>query len=139
MTIPVRALSLPRSQPTRRSWVGFSLSVLCFLHCAGTAAVVPLLPAAFSLLIENELLEWTLLGVSTLLAGRLASRAGSAAPGWRAAQIVSCAAVRTPGITGLLLEVEALLQAALASLALLQLWVLLGNRRGCPHELPAGR
>lgn len=72
MTSPIRSLAVATDQPVRHGWVGVSLSIVCFLHCAGAAAIVPLLPAAFPFLTENGAVEWGLLAVSAVLAGRLA-------------------------------------------------------------------
>jgi hypothetical protein len=133
MTSPVRSLALAPAQPTRRGWVGLSLSILCFLHCVGAAALVPLLPAAFSVLTENELVEWSLLAISAVLAGRSAWTQPRVSRGGWVGGLVAWAAVTVLGVASLLLESEGLLQAALAGLALLQVWMLLGRRRSCPY------
>lgn len=139
MTGPVRALTLSIAQPARRSWVGFSLSVLCFIHCAGAAALVPLLPAAFSFLTDSELVEWSLLAFSAILATRSGWSQQAISRPWRAARVGAWTAATGSGIAGLVLESEALLQTALAALALLQLWSLVGGRRKCPHDKPVLR
>lgn len=133
MTVPVRTLALGLAQPTRRGWLGLSLSILCFGHCVGAAALVPLLPAAFSFLTENEVVEWGLLAVSAVLAGRLVWMERARLRRWGAAPLVGWAALTTLGVVSLALESESLLQGALALLALLQLSVLIGRRRSCPY------
>jgi len=132
MNSPVRSLALAPSAPTRRGWLGLSLSILCFVHCVGAAALAPpLLPAALSFLTESEPMEWSLLAISAVLAGRLCWRQPRVSPGRRGGRIILWAAAAVLGVAGLLLEGEVLLRVALAGLALLQVWVLLGERRSC--------
>lgn len=123
----VHTLALAPSITTRRGWLGLSLSVLCFLHCVGAAALVPLMPAAFAFLTENEVLEWALLGVSATLAAYSCWARG---PARHLRALVTTAATAT-GLAGLLLEQESLLRAALAVLALVQLWPILARSRAC--------
>jgi hypothetical protein len=111
----------------RRGWLGLSLSIVCFLHCVGAAALAPLLPAAFSFLTENEVLEWALLAVSVTLAA-YSCWAGRPARHTRA---VLAAAATTAGLVALLLDQENLLRASLAALALVQLWPILARGRQC--------
>jgi hypothetical protein len=133
MTTPARYLSLAPNLPTRRGWLGLSLSILCFVHCVGSAALVPLLPAAFSLLIENEGLEWALVGISAALAGRLVWNERRRLQRWQSPFVLAWAALTALGGIGLVVESEGLLQTSLALLALLQLAVLVLRHRGCRY------
>jgi hypothetical protein len=122
----VRAVA-PAPGTSRRGWLGLSLSTLCFLHCVGAAALVPLLPAAFAFLTENEALEWALLGVSAALAAHSCWAGGPA----RHTRALLAAAAVTAGVAALLLDQENLLRASLALLALVQLWPILAGSRQC--------
>jgi hypothetical protein len=104
----------------RRAWLGFSLSLLCLVHCLGTALLVPLLPA-LSFVAENEALEWTLLGLSAILAGRLCWRRR----GWRLWLWGPAVGL---GLSGAALGGERLVQLALVACAIIQLPL---TRRRC--------
>lgn len=129
MISPLRTLALAPNQTARRGWLGVTLSTLCFLHCIGGAALVPLLPTAFAFLAENEVIEWALLGIAAALAAR-SCWAGPA----RRVRTALWAAATGAGIASLFLERETLLRVALAALALLQLWrVLAGGNVTAPR------
>jgi hypothetical protein len=122
----VRAVA-PAPGTSRRGWLGLSLSTLCFLHCIGAAALVPLLPAAFAFLTQNEVLEWALFGVSAALA----AHSCWAVPPARHMRALLAAAAATTGLAALLLDQENLLRASLALLAVVQLWPILAGGRRC--------
>jgi hypothetical protein len=117
------------SAAPRREWVGFSLSLLCLVHCAGTALLVPLLPA-LSFLSENAALEWTLLGLSIVLAARFSWRRGGA-------RRYLWALATGLGLAGVVFDADRLVQVALALLAIIQLGRL--TRRRCDCGDPACR
>jgi hypothetical protein len=123
----VRTLALAPSNATRSGWVGLSLSALCFLHCVGSAALVPLMPAAFAFLRGDESLEGALLGVSAALAAQSCWAGG---PARRLRALITVASTAT-GLAGLLLEQENLLRASLAAQAFVQLWPILAGSRQC--------
>lgn len=51
------------------SRVGFSLSILCAIHCASTPLLVAVLPLMGSAFLHNPALEFTLIGLTVLIAG----------------------------------------------------------------------
>ena len=129
-TSPVRTLALAPTPAARGGWLGLALSILCFIHCVGAAALVPLLPAAAAAVSENELLEWGSVVVSCLLAGRLCwSHRGAGRP--IAGSV--WAAVTAVGSLALFVDSEDLLQLSLATLALLQLSLLVARHRRRRH------
>jgi hypothetical protein len=103
-----------------RGWPGVVLSTLCFVHCLGAAALVPLLPAAFSFLTDSVEVEWGLFGLSAALAARVWWGPGAPAR-VRAGRLLVWLLAIACGVAGLLHEHEALLQVTLAALAALQL------------------
>jgi hypothetical protein len=123
---PAKRLVLAPVPPASRGWLGFGLSVLCVLHCVAGAVLVPLLPTALALLSESAMLEWSLLAMSALMAALLAFRQGRR-PG--APSLLIWTTATASGVAGLTIESEALHQAALLALALLQLRILLQRRR----------
>jgi hypothetical protein len=114
---------------SRREWLGFWLSMLCLVHCAGTALLVPLLPA-LSFFAVNPSIEWTLLGLSVVLAGRFSWR-------WGGLRRQLWALATGLGVAGLVFETDRLLQVALAILAVIQLGRL--RRKRCDCGDPACR
>ena len=108
---------------TPRRWVGVVLSSLCFVHCVGAAALVPLLPAAFSFLTDSPEIEWGLFTASALMAARLWWTRGTPARRRQGYLLVWLLAF-AGGLTGLVREEESLLQLSLAALAGVQLHAL---------------
>lgn len=119
------SVSLRRVVP-RHVWIGPSLSLLCFIHCVGAVALLPLLPSALAFLVEGELVEWGLLISSGALSAPLLLIDGS---GWRSGWRFSWLASVTTGACGLIAESEWPLHTALAVLAGAQIAKLWRDRR----------
>lgn len=114
-----KVLTAPSKVHKAVSWAGTCTSALCAVHCFGTAVIAVLSPGLLKLLPHSEMAEMIVLGISITTAFLSLRRVHAFASDWVLFVLFS-----SLGVGGIMLHKHLFLGVALATLAILQLWII---------------